>query len=614
MRALLSVWCCVLAGLAGPLSATTIIVPAPAEGADAVPMIRAALERAQREGATEIRFSPGIYHLFRERAAEQFRHVANHDDGLRRVAFPLIGVRGLRIEGAGARFVAHGQMIPWVVEDCAEVTLANFTLDWAEPFFLQASVTRVDAAADAFEIAPRAESRVRLVAGQLLFGEGDARNREGWWQDIEWSYWIDPTTGAAALEQPEVKLWNARRGIAAQAEALGGGGFRLTHAATPLPRVGMVLISKGSREPNRVSPAFHLVRSRDLRLENVTIHHAGGMGVIAERCENVALRHCRVVPPAGGRLVSTTADATHFLGCRGDVLIEDCEFANMLDDAVNVHGVYARVVAAVAPDAVELRLVHFQQQGVELAAPGDVLRFVARDTLLVYAQATVTAVRRLNAERVQVTFAEPVVSWLRPDSGVDNASWQARLTFRRNHVRNNRARAVLVTSAAPGVVEDNVFERSSMSSILVEGDMHFWHESGAVTDLVIRRNRFVGHHPAAALLRLRPMQSGVEPALPPYHRNVRVQDNVFEVAHPLVVEAARVAGLEFSGNRIAFRADVRPSSGSVLTLQACTEVSVRDNIFTAPVRLDAQCDGQTEFRLWERNEGFGPPPTASAPK
>ncbi len=49
-------------------------------------------------------------------------------------------------------------------------------------------------------------------------------------------------------------------------------------------------------------------------VEDVTVHHAGGMGVIAEDCANPALRRFRVARKPGARsLMTTTADADYYV-------------------------------------------------------------------------------------------------------------------------------------------------------------------------------------------------------------------------------------------------------------------------------------------------------------
>lgn len=61
------------------------------------------------------------------------------------------------------------------------------------------------------------------------------------------------------------------------------------------------------------------------------------MGLIVERTENITLNQL-IVSSDDDRLVSTRADATHFIGCKGTIRAENCRFEHMLDDGINVHG------------------------------------------------------------------------------------------------------------------------------------------------------------------------------------------------------------------------------------------------------------------------------------
>ncbi len=83
---------------------------------------------------------------------------------------------------------------------------------------------------------------------------------------------------------------------------------------------------KGEQGENRFAPAFKANDTEDFSAENVIVHHAGGMGFLFENCSNVDLYKC-VVEPSGNRMVSTTADATHFVGCRGKVSLRNCVFS-----------------------------------------------------------------------------------------------------------------------------------------------------------------------------------------------------------------------------------------------------------------------------------------------
>ena len=262
------------------------IAPPPA-GTDAIPVIRRALQQLIASGARKLRLAPGEYHLFPQQAIERFLHVANHDAGPRRIGFLLEDLAHLEIIGQAARVICHEQIIPFVATGCRQLTVSRLSIDWANPFFLQGRVIAVDAAANAFEIETLPECRAALAEGQLFFGAGVDRNREGWWQNIEWNYWIDPATGAAAARQPKLALWNRQLHVPARAVALAPDRFRLLDAADILPEVGSVLICKGTREDNRTSPAIVVKDCDDVAFTDVSVHQAGGMGLVAEWCHNV---------------------------------------------------------------------------------------------------------------------------------------------------------------------------------------------------------------------------------------------------------------------------------------------------------------------------------------
>ena len=107
------------------------------------------------------------------------------------------------------------------------------------------------------------------------------------------------------------------------------------------PPVGSVLSSKGDREHDRYAPAFEVKSSKNITFDGLVVHHALGMGYLFERTEDIKILNCGVYLRKGTeRVISSTADATHFANCKGDILIENSRFENMLDDGTNVHGTY----------------------------------------------------------------------------------------------------------------------------------------------------------------------------------------------------------------------------------------------------------------------------------
>ena len=93
-----------------------------------------------------------------------------------------------------------------------------------------------------------------------------------------------------------------------------------------------------------MASAINILESKEILVENVNVHHSSGIALMAQKSENITLHKFNVLlPENSGRLVSSTADATHFLACRGLIKMDSCIFENMLDDATNVHGFYVEV-------------------------------------------------------------------------------------------------------------------------------------------------------------------------------------------------------------------------------------------------------------------------------
>ena len=98
------------------------------------------------------------------------------------------------------------------------------------------------------------------------------------------------------------------------------------------------------RSYHRPHPGIFLEANTRTSLKNIKVHYAEGMGVVAQRCTDIHLNHVDVCLPKGkGRYFTTQADATHFVQCRGRIVEENSLYEGMMDDAINVHGVYLRV-------------------------------------------------------------------------------------------------------------------------------------------------------------------------------------------------------------------------------------------------------------------------------
>ena len=513
---------------------------------DYTPVVRSILEK-HPEGNLTLLFPKGEYHFSRTYARAKYHAVTNHDNGYKYFAFPLEGMRNVTVDGQGSEFIFHDVMTPFLVEGSENVLLTNFTIDWEEPFYIQGEVVTSDPEAGSMDLHLTDFSRTVMEGDRLvLTNNGQALPFLGE------TMVFDPRTGAVAYNAAKFLLGGVRTRTA-EARRLPDGGYRITagFAGRPAP-VGMVYVFKGPNGSNRLAPAIHVKDSEGFTARHLVIHHAGGMGVIAEKSGDLHLDDVDVrLRPGSGRMVTTTADATHFCNCRGQVVIENCLFENMLDDATNVHGTYLKVERVVDDRTLIARLNHPQQFDYDFAAAGDEIRVVAARTLAPKGCNRVVSCRKLNEVYALVRFEEPVGPDVAAGDGLENMSWYPELTFRNNVVRNNRARSILLSSGRKMVVENNTFS-SMMTSILFEGDLDHWHESGAVSDVVIRNNTFLdccyGGNKASVIWinpHVEELPEGVF-----YERSIVIEGNRFRSFDRSVLNARSVDGLVFRNNVI----------------------------------------------------------------
>ncbi|MGN6504009.1 MAG: alpha-1,3-galactosidase-related protein [Tepidisphaeraceae bacterium] len=510
-------------------------------GRDATLALRRVLHAARTTpGGQTLTLAPSRYDFWADRADEHYLFISNNGDGLRRVAFPLFHLPdGFHLNGNGARFVFHRSIIPFALVETNDISLTNCTVDWQRTFHSEGAVLSVDDRGCVVQF--NADHPYRVQHGRLRF-KGEATD----WLDVHNILEFD----AAHRETAYMAKDNYGAEDRLTASDLGDGRVRIDLDFASPPTVGNVLVFSG---PRREAPVIFIQDCRGVHLSDITLHHGGGMGVIAQHSRDVTIDRLRVTP-APGRQVSLTADATHFVNCAGHIALNDCIFENQLDDASNVHGIYAQVTGRRADDgAVEVRLVHHEQLGIDIARPGDRIEFVRSDSLERHHAARVMSVRRLNKEYSELLLDDAPAD-LRAGDAVNSLDWQPDVTIRGCVLRGNRARGLLISTSGSVCIEDNHFHVPG-AAILLAGDANFWFESGPVDDVTIRRNTFdecnFGVWGRAAI--------DIEPVIHTnyrgrawFHRNISILNNTFRASDGRVISAACVDGLTVEGNDIVW--------------------------------------------------------------
>ncbi|MCD6367353.1 MAG: right-handed parallel beta-helix repeat-containing protein, partial [Bacteroidales bacterium] len=503
---------------------------------DATPVVVEAIKKCKKEGIRKLEFPKGTYHFYPTFAPDKYCAITNNDNGLKRTAFPLIGFDRFEIDGNDSEFIFHGKMIPFIIENSKNLTVKNLSIDWQVPFCLEGKVVANNPAKRSFDIEVSTPYKVQYghlylsLEREITLYEKKYEFRfaipEKYDLEVGQNITWDPVAMATIYDAAKYELQNN----SISAEEIRTGLIRLTGKSDKVPPVGSVFCSKGEYLFNRTSPAFRLFKSKNLLFNNINVYHAGAMGLIAERCENITLDSFNVMLKKGeGRMVSTTADATHFCNCRGQIIIRNCVFENMLDDATNIHGTYVRVNKILDDYRVAVETYHPHQNGYLFGEVGDSVRIVNNNTLKPTTNNLVlTNVERINEKISILTFNESVKGKVEQYYGIENISWYPTALLENNIVRNNRARSFLISVPRKVIVRNNYFS-SEMAGLRITGDMNLWNESGPCDSLIIENNTFencaYGGNGVQSVIMIDPQYDSNENVRGKYSRNIIIKNN-----------------------------------------------------------------------------------------
>jgi len=559
---------------------------------DVTPIVVEALEKCKKEGYSSLVFPKGTYHFYPTFAPERYCEITNNDNGLKRTSFPLIGFHDFVVDGNGADFIFHGKMIPFIIEESSNVTITNLSIDWEVPFVLEGLVVANNDSKHSFDIEVKTPYMVENNRLYLSLEREDSPyerkygKRFATWEhyniEVGQNIFWDPKTMAPLYN---TSLYNMpEKGN--NATELKKGLIRISTKMKALPPVGSVLVSKGEYLQNRTSPAFRVFKSKDLAFKDVNVHHAGAMGLIAERSENITLDGFNVILKKGsGRMITTTADATHFCNVKGTVIIKNCTFENMLDDATNIHGTYVRVNKIMDEYTLAVETYHPHQNGYLFGEEGDSVKIVNQKNLQYTTESLVLKkVKRVNEKISYITFDKPITGKVELFDGVENISWHAAAIIENNVVRNNRARSFLISTPRKVVVRNNHLS-SQMAAFRITGDLNLWNESGPNTDLLIENNvienSVYGGAGVQAVFLIDPEYSDKKNIEGKFSQNITIRNNSIKTFDSSILVAISVDGLVFENNQITQTETYKPIFPNADNMQItnCNNVIIKGNTY-----------------------------------
>lgn len=535
---------------------------------NASPVLQKALAKIKaeyKEGEKVIlRFPEGRYEFHEKGAAVREYYISNHDQtNPKKVGIALEDMKNLTLDGQGSEFVFHGRMLPVSLLRSENCLLKNFSIDFENPHIAQVKIVENDPQDGiVFEPAPWVDYRIAKDSIFEAYGEG-------WTMRHSWGIAFDGDTKHLVYNTSDIGC--PTKGASEVAP-------RRIHApgwkdARLVP--GTVVAMRGWGRP---TPGIFLSHDVNTTIENVKVHYAEGMGLLAQLCENITLEKFGVClkGDADPRYFTTQADATHFSGCKGKIVSCNGLYEGMMDDAINVHGTYLKVVKRVDDRTLVGRYMHGQSWGFEWGCPGDEVQFIRSNTMeQVGKQNKIISIRPYDKEQTEgareflITFQEPVDQVINEQSGfgIENLTWTPEVLFSGNVIRNNRARGSLFSTPRKTIVENNLFDHTSGAAILLCGDCNGWFETGACRHVIIRKNRFV--NALTNLFQFTNAVISIYPEIPDlkgqqqyFHGGpeggIVIEDNEFETFDAPILYAKSVDGLVFRNNTIKLNTEYKP--------------------------------------------------------
>lgn len=548
---------------------------------NAVPFVQKALEACKGKINPVVLFPEGRYDFWPAHCIEKVYYESNTTvNNPRRCAILLEGLNGVTIDCGGSDFVFHDRMQPFTVDKSSDITIKRVSIDWDIPLTAECEVVEVNPAWMTIRI-DRFESPYIIEKGKLVFvGEGW---KSRWTGTME----FDRESRAVAYKTGDWGClgggWNNY-----QAEELSPGLVRLNHAFKRLPAKGNYLVLRHSE---RDHSGVFVTDSRNVRIADLNMYHNAGLGILCQYSENLSFLRVNSIPnPAKERILAGHDDGMHFSNCAGQITIEQCRFHALMDDPINVHGTSVRIMEKKDANTLVCKFMHNQSVGMVWARAGESVGFIENNSMLTVAGGTVDRFEAINPELFVLRFRDPLPAGIEPGFALENLSWTPDVLIAGCNFASCRARGILMSTPGKVVIENNIFE-SSGSAILIAGDANNWYESGGVKDVLIRNNHFTAacltsmYQFCEAVISIYPEIPKPDPSKPGFHRNIRIENNRFDLYDYPVLYAKSVDNLIFTGNKLAFSNKFQPwhPRKFSVSLESCKGVVIKDNIIDPEV-------------------------------
>ncbi len=222
----------------------------------------------------------------------------------------------------------------------------------------------------------------------------------------------------------------------------------------------------------------------DTIIRDITMYSSPGFAIVVfPRCHNMTIEGYRVeVPNGSNRLMASNIDAIHLLGLSGKLVVKDCYFDGLGDDALNIHST-AGIVNSIKENIIEAINGRFN-----IPLEDEWCR--AGDKIAVYDK-NFTYKGNFRVEQFNesnITFTDLNCD-INTGDVLANTSFYAQTEVIGCEIRNTRARGLLFQTENI-TVKDCKFYGIASPAILLSTDIVQWYEVGPVKNCIIENCEF----------------------------------------------------------------------------------------------------------------------------
>lgn len=546
-------------------------------GKNVTAQINRIIEELNDEPVTII-FPKGRYDFYPDSAyLKPYFETNTYDINPKRLAVFIDHKKNITIDARGSDFIYHNHIQPFTIDHSENIIVRNVNIDWERPLNAEGEILEADAKhilmkIDTFQFPYTVDKKGLIFAAE---GWKDRWKLSGgsWLIEFDKDHRIPSNTGDHGCVNGDLK--NVIYSEVSPGIVLMEGDF------TKVPGIGNYLIL---RHNTRDHAGMFLFHSKNIKLENINVYHTSGLGILSQYSENIEMQNVNMIPnPKKNRYLSGHDDGLHFMGCKGEIIIDHCDAQGLMDDPINIHGTYVPVSERVDDHTLKCNYAHEMSMGLIWAKPGDSVGFVNKKNMHTQGYGFVEEFKNDGDKGFILKFKDPLPKDISDDFSLENLTCIPNVTITNCFVGSNRARGYLISTPGKVLIENNIFETSG-SAILIAGDANYWYESGAVKDITIRNNEF--RYPCNsspyqfcnAIISIYPEIPEADPNQP-YHQNITIENNTFDPYDYPILYARSVNGLRFDNNTITRSLEEKPwrKVKYNFVLDACKKVDITGN-------------------------------------